>query len=79
FWSKLKHGLAELKLSLPSGVLVLKGDNDFGNTSALLVSLSSKTKSYKELKYVLEDLEAEIRKIEAVSKIRHYGLKLIKY
>ncbi len=79
FWSKLKHGLNELKSKLPSGVLVLKGDNDFGNTSALLISLSSKDKTYKELKYALEDLEADIRKIESVSKIKHYGLQYEEY
>lgn len=79
FWSKLKHGLAELKQTLPSGVVILKGDNDFGNTSALLISLSSEDKSYKELKYALEELEVEIRKIEAVSKIKHYGLQEEQY
>ena len=79
FWSKLKHGLNELKQTLPSGVLVLKGDNDFGDTSALLITLSAENKSYKELKYALEDLEAEIRKIEAVSKIKHYGLQNEEY
>ena len=79
FWSKLKHGLAELKQSLPTGVLILKGDNDFGDTSALLISLSAKDKSYKELKYALEDLEAEIRKIDAVSKIKSYGLQNEEY
>ena len=79
FWSKLKHGLAELKTSLPSGVLVLKANSDFGDTSAILISLSSDDKTYKELKYALEELESEIRKIEAVSKIRHYGLQQEQY
>lgn len=79
FWSKLKHGLNELKPQLPSGVIMLKGDNDFGNTSAVLISLSAKNKSYKELKNALEDLEADIRKIESVSKIKHYGLQYEEY
>ncbi len=79
FWSKLKHGLNELKPQLPSGVIMLKGDNDFGNTSAVLISLSAKNKSYKELKDALEDLEADIRKIESVSKIKHYGLQYEEY
>ena len=79
FWSKLKHGLAELKQTLPSGVLVLKGDNDFGDTSALLISLSSEKKTYKELKYALENLESEVRKIESVSKIKQYGLQKEEY
>ena len=34
FWSKIRHGLQELKMKLPSGVLALIGTNDFGDTSA---------------------------------------------
>src|ERR1035437_5118138 len=49
FWSKLKHGLSELKMTLPSGVVALIANSDFGDTSALLITLSSDTKSYKEL------------------------------
>ncbi|MCF6239725.1 MAG: efflux RND transporter permease subunit [Bacteroidales bacterium] len=79
FWSKLKHGLNELKPTLPAGVLMLKGDNDFGNTSAVLISLSAKDKTYKDLKNALDDLEADIRKIESVSKIKHYGIQHEEY
>lgn len=79
FWSKLKLGLSELKLSLPPGVLVLRGDNDYGDTSALLISLSSKDKSYKELKYALDELESEIRKIDDVSKVKDFGLQEEEY
>jgi multidrug efflux pump subunit AcrB/outer membrane protein TolC len=75
FWSKLKHGLSELKMSLPSGVLALIANSDFGDTSALLITLSSDTKSYKELEQELKKLEAECRKIPATSKIKHYGLQ----
>ena len=79
FWSKLKHGLNELKQTLPSGVLVLRGNNDFGDTSALLITLSAEDKTYKELKYALEELEAEIRKIPMVSKIKHFGIQEEQY
>jgi multidrug efflux pump len=75
FWSKLKHGLSELKMTLPTGVMALIANSDFGDTSALLITLSSDTKSYKELEEQLKKLEAECRKIPAASKIKHYGLQ----
>ena len=75
FWSKLKHGLDELKMTLPSGVLALIANTDFGDTSALLITLSSDTKSYKELEEQLKKLETECRKIPATSKIKHFGLQ----
>jgi multidrug efflux pump subunit AcrB/outer membrane protein TolC len=75
FWSKFKHGLSELKMSLPSGVLALVANSDFGDTSALLITLSSDTKSYKEMEEELKKLEAECRKIPATSKIKHFGLQ----
>jgi len=74
FWSKFKHGLSDLKMTLPPGILALFADSDFGDTSALLITLSSDTKSYKDLEAELKKLEAEFRKIPSVSKIKHYGL-----
>jgi len=75
FWSKLKHGLDEMKMTLPSGVVALIANSDFGDTSALLITLSSDTKSYKELEEQLKKLESECRKIPATSKIKHFGLQ----
>ncbi len=75
FWSKIKHGLSELKMTLPSGVIALVANSDFGDTSALLITLSSDSKSYKEMEEQLKKLEAECRKIPATSKIKHYGLQ----
>ncbi len=75
FWSKLRHGLSELKMTLPSGVAALIANSDFGDTSALLITLSSDTRSYKELEEQLRKLESECRKIPATSKIKHYGLQ----
>jgi multidrug efflux pump subunit AcrB/outer membrane protein TolC len=74
FWSKLKHGLSEFKSSLPSGVVALVANSDFGDTSALLISLSSDTKGYKEMEEQLKKLKSECRKIPAVSKIKDYGI-----
>ncbi len=75
FWSKLKHGLSELKMTLPTGVVALIANSDFGDTAALLITLSSESKSYKELEEQLKRLETECRKISATSKIKHYGLQ----
>lgn len=75
FWSKLKHGLTELKSTLPSGVMALIGNNDFGDTSALLITLSSDTKSYKDMENELKRLKTECRKISSVSKIKDYGIQ----
>jgi len=75
FWAKLRHGLNEFKAQLPSGVLSLAADNDFGNTSALLLAVESDTKTYRELERCLEGFEDDIRKIPAASRIKHYGLQ----
>ncbi len=75
FWSKLNNGLNTLKMSLPTGVAALMTNSDFGDTSALLITLTSDTKSNKELEKMLTKLEAEIRKIPAVGKVKHSGLQ----
>ncbi len=75
FWSKLRLGLNELKMTLPSGVMALIANSDFGDTAALLITLSSDSRSYMELEDQLTKLEAGCRKIPSVSKIKHYGLQ----
>lgn len=75
FWSKFRHGLQEFKQTLPSGVVTLIANNDFGETSALLISIESEEKTYRELEYYLEDLENRLRQIKSVSNLRHYGLQ----
>jgi len=73
FWTKFRHGLNELKAQLPPEVLSLTANNDFGYTSAILLTISSKDKTYKELHAYLEELEKELRKIESISKLKHMG------
>lgn len=75
FWSKLKHGLITFKSKLPAGVLALYADNDFGDTSALLISLEADHMSYRDLETYLYRLEDRLRRIESVSKVRHFGLQ----
>jgi len=74
FWSKLRHGLDELKQQkLPSGVIALVGNNDFGDVSAMLITMSSEQKSFRQLEEIMKQLESEIRSIPSVSKIKRYG------
>ncbi len=75
FWSKFKHGIEQFKSTLPSGVLALQVNDDFGDTSAMLITLESKDKTYRELERYLEGLEDRLRKIDAVSNLRRYGLQ----
>lgn len=74
FWDKIKFGLNNLKANLPKEVVALIANNDFGDTAALLLTVQSDTKSYKELEKELELIETELRKISTVSKVKHYGL-----
>jgi len=73
FWSKLRLGLQELKMQLPSGVVALIGSNDFGDTSALLITMSSNKKNYRQLEATMKNLEAEIRRIPSVSRMKRFG------
>ena len=41
FWSKFKHGVADFKAQLPGNVLAIKVMDDFGDTSALLITMES--------------------------------------
>ncbi|WP_312089736.1 efflux RND transporter permease subunit [Chryseobacterium sp.] len=72
-WSKIKLGLSNFKMQLPSGVVALVANDDFGDTSALLIALESDTKTYRQMKYYMEDLESRLRSIESVSNLRRYG------
>ncbi len=72
-WSKIKHGLLGFRAQLPSGVLALIANDDFGDTSALLISLESDTKTYRQLRTYMEDLEGRLRTVESVSNLRRYG------
>lgn len=75
FWDKIKFGLNNLKAELPPQVIALMANNDFGNTAALLLTVQSDSKDYKELEKELKTIETELRKIKAVSKVKHYGLQ----
>lgn len=74
-WSKVKHGLAAFKMQLPAGVAAVVTNDDFGDTSALLITLESDTRSSRELKGYMDDLSDRLRRIESVSNLRPYGVQ----
>ncbi|MBQ4433422.1 MAG: efflux RND transporter permease subunit, partial [Bacteroidales bacterium] len=76
FWSKFRLGVNDFKTTnLPSGVAGIFTSSDFGSTSALLISIESKEKTYRELEGYLSDLEDQLRTIKSVSGLRRYGLQ----
>ena len=72
-WSKLKHGLNAYKSQLPSGVLAIVVNDDFGNTSALLIAIASDQRSYRELKQYSDDLSDRLRRIPSVANVKMFG------
>jgi len=72
-WSKIKHGLNGFKALLPSGVLAIVVNDDFGNTSALLIAIESSQRSYRELKQYSDDLSDRLRRIPSVANVKLFG------
>lgn len=75
FWSKFKHGINDFKAQLPKGVLVVQVMDDFGDTSALLVTMESESKTYRELKTYMDDLRDRLRTIESVGRMTVTGIQ----
>ncbi|MBP7098173.1 MAG: efflux RND transporter permease subunit [Prevotella sp.] len=73
FWSKFKIRLQQFKGELPSGVLALIANDDFGDTSAKLITLESKDKTYRQLHDYMNDLQDSLRTIPEVANMRIYG------
>ncbi len=72
-WSKIKHGLNYFKSQLPTGVLAIVVNDDFGNTSALLIAIESSQRSYRELKQYSDDLGDRLRRIPSVANVKMFG------
>lgn len=75
FWSKFKHGINTFKAQLPSGVLALMVQDDFGDTSALLITMESKDKTYRELNDYMDDLKDRLRRIESIGRMNVLGMQ----
>ncbi len=72
-WSKMKHGLNSFKQNLPLGVAALVVQDDFGDSSALLITVESDQRSYRELQGYSDELADRLRRLPSVSNVRQYG------
>ena len=74
FWSKLRLDMAQLKATeLPAGVRGPIVDSDFGDTVAVLIAVHGGHYGYRELKDYAQTVEAGLRALPAVSKIKRIG------
>ncbi|KAA6301672.1 MAG: Cobalt-zinc-cadmium resistance protein CzcA [Candidatus Ordinivivax streblomastigis] len=72
-WSKIKHGLGQFKSSLPTGVLAVIANDNFGDVSSLLITLESEDKTYREIDGYCDALEDRLRTVPTVANVRRYG------
>jgi multidrug efflux pump subunit AcrB/outer membrane protein TolC len=71
FWSKLRLDMAELRSTdLPDGVMGPVVDYDFGDTVAVLMAIHGEHYDYRELKDYAQRIEAALRRIRSVSKVK---------
>lgn len=75
FWSKFKHGISSFRAQLPSNVLAVQVLDDFGDTSALLITMESTDKTYRELKTYMDELQDKLRTIKSVGRMSVYGMQ----
>ncbi|MDE7149428.1 MAG: efflux RND transporter permease subunit, partial [Bacteroidales bacterium] len=72
-WSKIKLKLNESKGQFPPGVLAVKVLDEFSSVSALLITLESSDKSYREMNRYAEALEKRLKSIPEVAKVAISG------
>ena len=72
-WSKIKHGINMFKSSLPSGVLAVIADDNFGDVAAVLITMESDDKTYREIDNYCDALEDRLRGVQTVANVRRYG------
>src|SRR5574344_1371020 len=73
FWSKFTIRLQQFKSELHSGVLALIANDDFGDTSAMLITLESQHKTYRELHDYMTTVEDHLRTLPDIANLRVYG------
>lgn len=59
FWAKFKHRAAVFKSELPTGVLALVTNDDFGDTSAMLITIESKIRPIGNWKIISTNLKID--------------------
>ena len=75
FWSKFNMGLPDLQRDMPPGVLGMKLISNFGETSAILLTMQSENKTYRELKDYMDRLTERLRSIPSVGTMTVSGMQ----
>ena len=75
FWSKFRHGLDAYQRQLPQGVVGTEVIDDFGETSAMLIAMESKQKTYRQLNEYMKQLEDSLRTIDEIGRVQVYGMQ----
>ena len=75
FWNRFKHGVNDFKAQLPQNVLAIQVMDDFGDTSALLITMESDDKTYRELSNYMDALKDSLRRIESVGRMTVSGMR----
>lgn len=75
FWNKVKHGLQLFKAQLPDGVAAIQVNDDFGDTSSLLITMDSQDKTYRELNEYMKQLKDSLWQIESVGRLTVLGMQ----
>ena len=73
FWSKMKERLPLLKAKLPQGVVDLVVNDEFGESSSMLVTLESEGKSYREMGDYVNTLSDKLRTVPGLANIIRMG------
>ncbi|MDR2086903.1 MAG: efflux RND transporter permease subunit [Dysgonamonadaceae bacterium] len=72
-WSKIKHGISAFKSSLPPGVLAVAVNDNFGDVSAILVTMEAEDKTYRQIDAYCDNLEDRLRAVPDVANVQRYG------
>jgi multidrug efflux pump subunit AcrB len=75
FWNKLKERLTLFRMTLPAGVLGVVANDDFGDSSALLVTMESDDKTYRQLSDYMDQLKDRLRRVESVGRMTVTGMQ----
>lgn len=73
FWSKMKSRLTLLKAKLPDGVADLVVNDEFGESSSMLLTLESEGKSYREMGDYVDGLSDKLRTVPGLANIVRMG------
>lgn len=75
FWTKFNMGVPGLKMKLPMGVLAVELISNFGETSAILLTMQSNQKTYRELNDYMNQLKDRLRTIKSVGTLSVTGME----